>query len=87
MTYNTVAWIAYDSSIQRRVAACAAIEGLNNPVQWASARAWTLAARPGWADAWNTASDGHDTGSNESVITDAMILEAVQAIRSTERTS
>ncbi len=87
MSYNTVADIAYDTAIQRRVAACGATEALPNPVQWASERAWQLAAQPGWAAAWQSALAAHPEGGylpgrDEAAITDAMILAAVQSLTS-----
>ena len=85
MSYNTVSELAYDPSIQRRVAACAALQGLPNPVKWASDRAWQLAAQSGWSEAYASARDAntqanYQPGADESVITDEMILAAVQAL-------
>ena len=74
-------------SLVNRIAAAAAQEGQRDPWQWASSNAWTLAASPGWAEAWGSATTNvsdevnPDTGARSSVITDGMILGAVQAIR------
>lgn len=83
MSYNTAADLAYDMSLQRRVIACVALEGGADPVQWASKKAWPLAAQPGWADAYASAiaTETPDPGKDEAVITDAMILAAVQHLR------
>jgi hypothetical protein len=82
VSYNTQALVANDSDLITRVTACAATQNLFPPSQWAWERQWRLATQPGWADAWDyaiangNARPGHDEG----VITDAMILSAVQAI-------
>ncbi|QGH80680.1 hypothetical protein SEA_ZANELLA_22 [Microbacterium phage Zanella] len=87
MTYATVAMIRRDSDISNRVAACVAVEGLSPyPEQWAAERGWALAAQPGWAAAWASALTTHPDdpeyrpGWDEGVITDGMILSAVQAL-------
>lgn len=87
MTYAIVATICRDTDISRRVAACVAIERVSpTPEQWVAENAWTLAAQPGWAAAWGSALASHagdetySPGSDESVITDGMILSAVQSI-------
>lgn len=71
-------------SLQRRVIACAALEGLASPVQWAVDHSWPLAAQPGWGAAYASAleSNNLNPGKDEAVITDSMILAAVQSIRS-----
>lgn len=87
MSYNTTADLAYDMSLQRRVIACAALEGITDPVQWAVNHAWPLAAQPGWGEAYAYAKAGEtpnpDPGKDEGVITDGMILAAVQSLKET----
>lgn len=87
MTYAIIATIQRDPDIRDRVAACVAVEGLSpSPDQWAAENAWKLAAQPGWAAAWGSALASHAgeeayaPGVDESVITDGMILSAVQSI-------
>jgi len=87
MSYSTMVDIANSSSLMHRVAACAAEEGVDtDPVAWAQARSWQLAAQPGWADAWAYAVDNAtddvnpDVGMRSAVINDNMILAAVQAL-------
>lgn len=92
MTYNTVATIAGDYNLRQRVAACASTEGESSPVAWAEAHMWNLAGSPGWAEAWEYAlnttpadalppDDVASIGRREGVITDPMILSAVQPLR------
>ena len=77
MTYATIAQIQGDGSIRQRVTACVVVTGISGqPEQWAADHAWQLAARPGWADAW----EAHEGTEPASAITDEMITEAVQDI-------
>lgn len=82
MTYNTVADITDSASLTRRIVAAAATEDIPNPEAWANGARWKLAAQPGWGQAWESAvaSGVEDPGASEVVITDGMILSAVQAI-------
>lgn len=91
-SYNAIILIAGSPSLTTRVAAAAASEGALDPVRWAQDHIWALAAEPGWADAWLSAIAAYnvnvnpDTGQRDDVITDAMILGAVQAIMAEEAT-
>ncbi len=84
MAYNDVVQIAQDEAIYERIVAASAAERVTNPVQWARENVWHLAASPGWADAWAYAKDtatvnvNPNTGERDDVITDQMILSAVQ---------
>lgn len=82
MTYATIATIQMDGPLSRRMAACAATQGIASPVQWVTDHSWQLAAQPGWAAAWESAIAGgvQTPGAQESVITDSMLLSAVQAL-------
>lgn len=85
MTYLIVAMIRQDPWIRDRVAACAATEGVSAPEQWTMEHAWQFAAQPGWAAAWESAlavhpEDDYLPGKDEAVVTDAMILAAVQSL-------
>lgn len=73
-SYSTIAAVAHDPAIGRRVAACLAQQGRQDAEQLAWAYRWLLAAQPGWAAAWD------DAGGNSDAVTDGMILAAVQAV-------
>lgn len=92
MSYASIAAMATSGSLQNRVAACAATQdlgGLPAP-QWAAGNLLAIVAQPGWADAWDAAVAAQnpnvnpDTGYRNDVITDAMILSGVQAVRSAQ---
>lgn len=82
MTYAMIAAITNSGGLRPRLFAAAAEEGKTPPVEeWVAERIWLLAATPGWADAWASAlvaDPNSDPGLNEGVITDGMILAAVQ---------
>ena len=80
MSYNTQAQMAVDSFLQRRIAACAATQEVSPPVQWASENQWAMSGEPGWDGAYAYAINANNPapGMDEAVITDAMILSAVQ---------
>ena len=83
MTYNTVADMAVDPYLLRRITAAAATEVADmDPEEWADAHAWVLASSPGWAEAWDSAEAAGIPlpGQDEGVITDGMILAAVQGV-------
>jgi hypothetical protein len=87
MTYASIVEMAGSQALQARVAACAADEGqTGNVLEWAFSRIWQIAATPGWAPAWDSAQASSsvnynaDTGARDDVITDAMILSAVQPL-------
>lgn len=79
MSYLVQSRLAADQAIMQRVTACAALEGVEDPSFWVSQRAWKLSAQPGWVEKY--AAGGASPGANESAITDAMILAAVQTLR------
>ena len=85
MSYYTTALLARDGFFNERAAACAATEGVTDPHPkvWADQHAWQLAAAPGFDAAYSYALSVNvpEPGRDESVISDAMILSAVQAIR------
>ena len=86
MSYWTVSEMALDNDLTRREAAAYAQEpGAHGDEQtWALANGLKLAASPGWDAAYSSAlaSGIERPGKDESVITDGMILSAVQAILS-----
>lgn len=85
--YNDVALLAADAGFSQRVTACYAAETLDDaaaddPVAWAQRNRWQIAAQPGFGDAYASALAGgvEHPGTDPAVISDAMILGAVQAI-------
>ena len=84
MSYNVVAEMAEDLYLGRRLTAAAATElGLElDPVAWVAAQQWRLASSPGWDAAWASAVAGGVPlpGQDDAVITDGMILSAVQTL-------
>jgi hypothetical protein len=81
MSYWDIASMSADTDLTARVSASAAQEGIPDPRQWAADNMLTLAASPGWGDAWASAvAAGTEwPGRDPAVITDGMILSAVQA--------
>ena len=83
MAYIDVADMAANGHLRERIAACAVTEGVKDqhPRAWADAHQWYLAASPGWSAAWEyaRASNNPNPGRDEAVISDGMILSAVQA--------
>ena len=86
MSYRTQALLAVDEHIIDRVTACASTQGRQAPQRFAYEHAWKLSAEPGWDAAYAYALNAGtvDPGNAESVITDGMILSAVQAIIAAE---
>jgi len=79
--YLTIATISEDTSMRRRVAACAAQQGATGDAdQWAYDNRWQWAAAPGWATKWDSAvaAGVADPGADPAVISDADILAVVQ---------
>lgn len=83
MSYWDIAVMAADTELLRRVTACAAQEEVEgDPYTWAADHILLLAAEPGWAEAWAYAiAAGNETpGRDPGVISDGMILSAVQGM-------
>lgn len=81
--YLTISVISDDVFMQRRVAACAAQQGITqdpDPTVWTFERRYTWAAAPGWAQKWDSAVAGgiEQPGADPAVITDADVLAVVQ---------
>lgn len=86
MSYWDVSLVAADVDLSQRVAAAAATEHRSDdPQGWAWQHRWELAAQPGWGDAWASAlaSNNPAPGRDPAVISDPMILSAVQSIPAT----
>jgi len=85
MAYADIALLAQDYDFQLRTAACYAVETPADDASapgWAADHAWDMAAQPGFGDAYASALAGgvERPGWDASVISDAQILGAVQAI-------
>jgi len=84
VSYNSIAAAAQDTDLKQRVAACFAQEtdGPDQPEALAALHMWRIVANGPIADAYSyaVATDVPDPGSNEAVVTDAAILDAVTAI-------
>lgn len=81
MSYSSIANMADDVALNRRLTAAAAQEGKTKPYEdWVQQWRWDLASTPGWAEAWDSALAGGNQapGDDPGVITDGMILAAVQ---------
>ena len=80
MSYATHAAMSQSSSLRGRMTACAAQEQVSDPQKWVTRMCWTI---PGsdWVAAWDYAENtnpGADHGANPAVITDQMMLSAIQ---------
>lgn len=87
MSYQEVVDVYGSQELRMRVTACAATEGVPDPYSFIAQNEWQLAAQPGWAAAWGSAVLAElqgELGSRADVITDAMILAAVQALSATQ---
>lgn len=84
MSFMSQASLAINSDFMYRVAACYAKEQpkVQQPVKWAEDHIWWVASAPGFAEAYESAllNDIESPGSNPSVISDAQIVAAVQAV-------
>ncbi len=90
MTYKQIAIMAEDEDLLKRNAGCIATQsnyevpaGLYpSPPAIASHIRWECAGQPGWGAAYEYAinSNVERPGNDEAVITDGMILSAVQAV-------
>lgn len=81
MSYIDTADMVEDWPLRRRITACAASLGVDDPDLWVEQGIWGICARSEIVAAWASARAGKITnpGADEAVITDAAILAAVQA--------
>ncbi|UOR02053.1 hypothetical protein MUN77_01595 [Leucobacter allii] len=86
MSYYTQSLLASDQGILQRTTACAASEGISDPQFWAQQRMWQLSAQPGWDAAYASAiaAGVEHPGVSDAVVSDPMILSAVQALHAAE---
>lgn len=86
MAYFDQAQLSRDGDFAQRIAAAAQLEiedlGDQHPMDWAAEHQWQVAAAPGFADAYASAVAGGvpNPGRDPSVISDAQILAAMQAL-------
>jgi hypothetical protein len=86
MSYASQADLSNDRDFLERVAACAAVEvPVQNgvpPLAWAERNVWLVAASPGFAAAYESAQVAlvPRPGRDPAVISDSMILAAVQSL-------
>jgi hypothetical protein len=83
MSYWNISVMALDNDLTRREAAAAAQENAPGDAnQWALDHGLQLASSPGWDAAYSSALAGgvENPGRDEAVITDGMILSAVQSV-------
>jgi hypothetical protein len=86
MSYATINACANDVAFQNRLTACCAQEGANPPATVMYEVLWPVSTASDIAGAYEFAlnSNNPDPGGDETVITDHMILSAVQANWPTE---
>lgn len=86
MSYGSQSMLAQDQDFINRCNACAAQEldpaSKTNPLTYVYQNIWTLAAAPGFADAYESALVGGvgRPGWENAVISDAQILSAMQEL-------
>jgi hypothetical protein len=87
MAYADIAALAADRDFAARTEASYAVETLaqpdaDNPPSWQATHAWDMAAQPGFGEAYAYAiANGNGRpGYDPAVITDGMILAAVQSL-------
>jgi hypothetical protein len=75
--------------MRSRISACASTQSVSDPENWAIKYRWELSAQPGWDAAYAAAIENNlpDPGSRSDVITDGMILSAVQVLITEHGTS
>ena len=92
MAYADIAALQEDTDFARRTIASYAVETLStggpDPASWQAMHAWDMAAQPGFGDAYASALAADPPierpGNDPGVITDGMILSAVQGLISAE---
>ena len=81
MSYSTINACAHDTVLQGRITAAVAAEGESEPTMIVGGLIWPVAAAPDIAAAYASAlaAGNENPGGDEAVISDQMILSAVQA--------
>lgn len=92
MSYSSQAQLANDSDFRARCVSAASVEvpHTHQPQQWMYDHIWWISAAPGFADKYESALIADPPidrpGNDPSVISDAEILSAVQALVEDEAT-
>ena len=90
MIYTSIVQMGQSGSLQQRVAACAAEQANSQPETWAATNLLKMCTDSAWVAAWDyargslTINRNPDMGACDDVITDAMILSAVQALKTAQ---
>jgi hypothetical protein len=81
MSFSTIFQCANDVAFQHRITACCAQEGQDDPVAAMAGMVWPISSHSDIEAAYASAvlSENPNPGGDESVVTDQMILGAVQA--------
>lgn len=89
MSYQSIALMQKDQQLRDRVASCCAREGHDNPEYYANQIMWQCVSHDDWAAAYEEAVAHFNSqpGADGRVITDHMILSAVQAATIPEQTN
>lgn len=82
MAFSDIATLSSDGDFIARTRACAATEGVADPVAWSNEYQWQMAATPGFGDKYASGivNGIERPGNDPGVISDGDILSAVQAI-------
>lgn len=90
MSYKAIARAAEDIQLNKRIIACVATQSgytlpegvFHAPEFIANYFKWAICAQPGWGEAYEYAwlNNVENPGDDEAVISDAMILSAVQTV-------
>ena len=84
MSYSDMVKVYTSPGLRDRVLMALAAEAVPEPQQWLGTRWLALAVSPGWDVSWAsgrvTFPDDPDLGARDDVITDGMILAAVQSM-------
>lgn len=84
MSYKSISLAAQDPHLRLRIAACMAQEynGPRHPLENTDQLMWNICSSPGWGEAYEYAisTEVDNPGDDPAVISDGMILAAVQAI-------
>jgi hypothetical protein len=84
MAYYEVHLLANDQDFMNRAVACAAVEGMDDPLQWATSNRYEIAAAPGFGDKYASAlvRETPYPGRDQAVIADPELLASVRAVSS-----
>jgi hypothetical protein len=86
VSYTNISKIASDPDLRTRIATCAAMEQIKHPWGWLDEHIWEFIGQPAWGSQYDYAVETNvpTPGLDQGVISDGMILSAVQAIKQSE---